>query len=228
MSKLKRLSSPVRARSPLPYLTLIVCCSCQIGPQWKNQVTVPPIAAPASTRIVVSNFMKSVTDISATSSSQVRTIREQVRRSDVSSSVAAALRAEGINAEARSEWKREQLKPGELLLQGAFVGQPWDSGSRDFGNAMILIVSLGMISTLLPTPVALHTGQSIEVRYELIDSRGKIYLQESRETVIGYYSDHWFYGRNRTRKGVAMRLIDELPAQFARALAPQLRRAQTE
>jgi hypothetical protein len=148
-------------------------------------------------KVVVAGFVKSVQDISATSSSGITKILESAHVQDISLIVTNYLVNKGIQADARSEFKVSQLRDDEVLLRGAAISIPMDAkrlaGPR-FGNAMLLICTVGIVGIVLPTPIAYITGRTFYYRMEIVDSQGRILMQTGDQRSDVYTTKHHMLG----------------------------------
>lgn len=168
---------------------------CAIGPRWNRDITLPaPSSDIRGKKVVISKFMQSVSQVSVTHSRDIQWTKESVYAHDVSGDIAAGLRASGIPAEARVDVKAAELGKDEVLVQGAVISHHYQPGGRYCLSGSVMILTMGIVGMVLPTPVAYLSGGEVTYRVDVIDSKGRLLMQTGDQAIIGTYDDYWFWG----------------------------------
>jgi hypothetical protein len=195
---------------------LLMLSGCMVGPQWSDEVHLGiPAGSIQGRKVVVSNFVKSVSATSTTNSQQIVEIKESVQVSDISGAIADALRARGIAAEARKDVKAAYLRDDEVLLSGAVLTQ---ERYTDWGMWLPASLFSGLSLTLLPTPVPFRQGNALVYRVELDDGRGRILYQSGDRPIVGTFDTYHFYGVGLAQETAPRKLSDDLVSKLSVAL----------
>jgi hypothetical protein len=177
------------------FLALILVASgCGMGPYWSSSLALPRVEESlAGRKIVVSNFYATTRTTSTTGSGQILTVMEAANLNDISAEVAGYLQAQGIQAEARKDFGRQDLRSDELLMSGSIKLIDDYLAPISWGHCAVFIVSLTTIGGILPSPLPVENGKYLDYDLQLVDSQGRILANASPRRATGTYRGHWFW-----------------------------------
>ena len=196
---------PVQGRRARAIRSLIVVplgfllAGCALGPNYKPY---PSLSAStknlAGKTVVVSGLMGSRYTTSVTHSADILTIREAIGTRDISPEIAQALRANGIDAEARVGFSHANLGSDGVLLTGTVRvggGGYWDaSNGLNWLNFAIVAGTLGIVGMILPTPIPWTANVSVSYNVDVLDREGRFLAHSGEQFTEAVFNNYYFWG----------------------------------
>lgn len=183
-------------------VTLLAMCGCVRGPFWSGPEPLPPVPSDGARTVIISPFILAERESSINTFGNIQELLESARVQDISLQMATALKAKGINAEARNGVEPRDLGHGSVLLRGAILPSGnVVGGGRLAAHATLMMFTLGIFGVVLPNPVAHQVPATNYVyRVEVIDRDGRILVQTGSREMVGYYESNYTLSMGDRRK----------------------------
>jgi hypothetical protein len=193
-----------------PYVRLFqvwVCfvslTSCVLhGPSYEQLPNIPTNNTNHSTEtVIVSGFLGSRHEVSATYSQDIAYINEAVRTTDISPQIANILNNNGVRAEARKEFTQGMLQDNQVLLTGVFrvsgSGQPMSElTGTNMLNLYAMILTVAVVGYVIPSPFPWKGRISIFYNVNVTDNTGRYLLSTGDQFSKAIYETRWAVGFN--------------------------------
>ena len=183
------------------WICFISLTSCVLhGPSYEQMPNVPTNNTNYSAEtVIVSGFLGSRHEVSATYSVNIAYINEAVRTTDISPQIANMLNNNGVRAEARKEFTQSMLQDNQVLLSGVFrisgSGHPMEEGSvNSLLHLFGVILTLGVVGSVIPSPFQWRGKVSIFYNVNVTDNTGRYLLSTGDQFSKAIYETRWFFG----------------------------------